>query len=383
MGGQLERLDRRGFMRWTAERARGIGALGTVSVLLAACAREVADRSRGEGPTSAGGSPSAEPTTAGGATVGDVVDYALSSEDWEGAFGFVTLRLHAGSFDGGAVYFIRTDTSDESFAEQQGLVWAPKLASLVQAGAAGDLYLVEGGVAEQAAVLSSEPGREDYTPAWRVHRVTWNGAPEMLSSVGDVERARGAGSVDVEPSDIVVNAPVVKWTSGEMPVDGELREYLGGGQLVEAVDASGMKVTFKLHECFPESRYIVVDTSLAPMADGMRVAHSPRLASAHDAEATGRTNVFMNGIEGPGPMGFQPSVFDSRAGDAEWSPYWDHMTYAWGRGVTARVLPDEPSVHRARDAGELDEFPGTPDTDGEVFTVNCPVPVVAPNTFSG
>jgi hypothetical protein len=59
------------------------------------------------------------------------------------------------------------------------------------------------------------------------------------------------------------------------------------------------------------------------------------------------------------------------------------MTYAWRDDATARVLPEERSVHEARDAGELDEFPGTPDTNGEVFTVNCPVPVVAPNTFSG
>jgi hypothetical protein len=379
---QVEQLDRRGFLRWTADRARGIGAFGTVSVLLAACAREASDGSRPGATTSAGPSPSVAPTTGGEPIVGDVIDYALTSEDWEGAFGFVTLRLHPGSVDGKDVYFIRTDTSDESFAADQGLVWAPRLASLAGSPAIGDLYLVENGVPDQAAILSAEPGRDDYTPAWQVHRVTWTGAPEPLASVADVERALGAGAADVEQTDIVVNGPVVKWTSGELPVDAELREYLGGGQLVEPVDTSGMKATFKLHECFPGSRYIVVDTSLAPMAEGMLVAHSPRLASSHDAAATGRTNVFMNGIEGPGPMGFQPSVFDSRAGEAAWSPYWDHMTYAWRDDATARVLPDERSVHEARDARELDEFPGTPDTNGEVFTVNCPVPVVAPNAFS-
>jgi hypothetical protein len=40
-------------------------------------------------------------------------------------------------------------------------------------------------------------------------------------------------------------------------------------------------------------------------------------------------------------------------------------------------------VNPLRDAGELTEFPGTPDTKGEVFTVNCPVPVTAPATFNG
>jgi hypothetical protein len=82
-------------------------------------------------------------------------------------------------------------------------------------------------------------------------------------------------------------------------------------------------------------------------------------------------------------MGFQPSVFDSPAGSPDWSPYWDHMTYGWKDGKSPRVLRTEQQVHSARDAGDLDEFPGTPDTNGAIFTVNCPVPVLAPNTFRG
>lgn len=45
------------------------------------------------------------------------------------------------------------------------------------------------------------------------------------------------------------------------------------------------------------------------------------------------------------------------------------------------MLRSETQVHAARDRDELREFPGTPDTKGEVFTVNCPVPVTAPATF--
>lgn len=81
---------------------------------------------------------------------------------------------------------------------------------------------------------------------------------------------------------------------------------------------------FKLHECFPGSRYIVCDTTAPPMAEGMAI-----------------------------------------------------------EGADARVLTNEAAIHGARAAGELDEFPGTPHTGGEIFTVNCPVPVVAPNAFTG
>ena len=81
-------------------------------------------------------------------------------------------------------------------------------------------------------------------------------------------------------------------------------------------------------------------------------------------------------------MGFQPSAFDFDAGNPAWSPYWDHYTYGWTERATARVLTSQQDIHDARDAGEVDEFPGTPDTNGEVFTVNCPVPVLAPATFA-
>lgn len=80
-------------------------------------------------------------------------------------------------------------------------------------------------------------------------------------------------------------------------------------------------------------------------------------------------------------MGFQPSAFDFAAGNPVWSPYWDHYAYAWKDGVKPRLLTSQTAIHEARDAGDLDEFPGVPDTNGEVFTVNCPVPVLAPNTF--
>jgi hypothetical protein len=319
----------------------------------------------------------------GRAIVGDVLDFALTSDEWEGAFGFVTIRLHEAAVDGRPIFFIRTDTSDQAFAGEEGLVFAPRLAVLADERGAGSWYEFENGTSKQPIVLSTEPGRDDYAPTWRAFRARWTGSPRTLTSLRQVEAAKRKGEIAVEETGVVLNAAVVKWSGGELPTDTELREYLGGGQLVEPPDTSAMEVTFKLHECFPGVRYIVADVALAPMAEGMHVVHSPGLADASEAGATGRTNVFMNGLEGPGPMGFQPSVFDSQAGEPAWSPYWDHMTYAWKDGVAPRVLKTESDVHRARDAGQLDEFPGTPDTKGETFTVNCPVPVLAPNTFRG
>jgi hypothetical protein len=376
------RIDRRGFLGHVTRRGVGIGLAGmSLPSLLAACS---SDGGTDTAETSAGRDASpAEREVEGSPIVGDVVDFALESNEWQGAFGFVTLRLHRGVFEGNDVYYIRTDTSDDDFASQEGLVPAPLLGELARGKLSGRAYEVMGGPDDQPTILSSEPGRPDYTPAWRLHRVEWSGQPTELGSESDIKEHESLGHLTVERTDIIVNSSVVKWSNGEMPVDDERTQYLGPGQLLEPVDTDAMVVTFKLHECFPEARYIVCDTSMEPMAAGMNIVHSPALAGSTGAGSTGRTNVFMGGIEGPGPMGFQPSIFDSTAGNPEWSPYWDHMTYAWKDDAGARVLTTEEEIHQARDDGELEEFPGTPDTKGEIFVVNCPVPVLAPNTFTG
>jgi hypothetical protein len=361
----VPRVGRRAFC------ARGIGlALATSSLpaLLAACGDDDQSASSGD-----------QRRRAGRPVVGDVLDFSLRSGEWAGAFGFVKLRLHRAVYEGAPVYFIQTDASDEEFARERRLVHAPKIAPLAQAGLTGDLYLPEG---DQSAVVSAEPGRRDYTPAWRVHRVSFTGEPRRLSSAAEVRGAERAGQLRINTTDIVLNAPIVKWSSGALAVDGKLREYLGDGQLIERPDTRRLEVMFKLHECFPGSRYIVTDHSIAPAAEMTSTVHAPRL---HDrpieAGATGRTNVFMNGLRGPGPMKHQPSVFDSDAGQPQWSPYWDHFAMEWRDGRTPRVLRRQPEVFAARDQGDLKEYPGVPDTKGEVFTVNCPVPVVAAATF--
>ncbi len=375
-------IDRRRFLGWVGSRGVALGAVGVgLPALLAAC---------GDDDDPAIGAPGGDGTTTSAAQaaeearaiVGDVVDFALTSDEWPGAFGFVTMRIRTGAFDGNDVYFVRTDASEEDFATAEELVYVPKLATLTGDGLSGAAYVVEGGAADQPVVFSSEPGRDDYTPAWTLHRVTWSGTPRILRSETEVLNAQLAAELTVERTDIVINAGIVKWSNGEMAVDDEKTAYLGKGMLLEPVDTSAMTATFKLGQCYPGSRYFVLDHSVAPMAEGTFTAFSPRLHTGpSEAGATGRTNVFMNGIEGPGPMGFQPSAFDFPAGDPAWSPYWDHWTYAWKDGVEPRLLTSQTAIHEARDAGDLDEFPGVPDTNGEIFTVNCPVPVLAPNTF--
>jgi len=82
-------------------------------------------------------------------------------------------------------------------------------------------------------------------------------------------------------------------------------------------------------------------------------------------------------------MGFQPAIFDNSAGSPAWSPFWNHFTVTWNEGIEPRVIRSSTDLRAAIEAEELQLFNGTPDTHPDGFVVNCPVPILAPNTFEG
>ncbi len=327
-------------------------------------------------------SPNPTPDSAATVLVRDVVDFELRGPyKWNG--GSVTLRLHEGRLDGKPIYFVRTDSSDEAFAEAEGLVFVPILTLASQKeGGVGRIFLFGDEAAEgQLPVLSTGPGRDDFTPLYRVHRVTFTADPATLDSATAVDDAAAAGTIDVEETDVIVNYPAVKWPGGELPVDVVVEKPLEGGPLLAAPDLDAMVVTFKLHQCFPDSRYIVTDTSAVPMAPMMNIQGSPGTEGLAETGAASTITVFGNGLNGPGAMGFQPGIFREMAGEPSWSPLWDHFTAVWKDESKAVLLKSQAELDARVAAGEIEIFKGTPDTGGQGFVVNCPSPVVAPNDF--
>lgn len=61
---------------------------------------------------------------------------------------------------------------------------------------------------------------------------------------------------------------------------------------------------------------------------------------------------------------------------------WEHVTALWSDSMTPALLTSQADITPRVDAGELELFPGTPDTGGQSFVVNCPAPITAPNTFA-
>lgn len=313
--------------------------------------------------------------------VADVLRFSTKAQGWKGSFGFVTFRMHPVFIDGERAYHIRTDASDTDFARRVGLVHVFRLGAALKNGDHADYYTFSGGAPGQLPVVSTVPGRGNYTPAFRLLRVRFTGAPRLLSSVEAIKDAEAGGRVRIAATAVVVNYPFVKWPGGELPRDTIRDAYLGGGQLLAPPDVAKREVTFKLQQCFPGEWYIVTDTSASPMAPMMRIAASPNTASLTKAGATAKILVFGSGVKGAGPMGFQPSVVDSLPGHPLWSPFWDHYTFTWTAGKTASVVRNQEELLALEKAGSLKRWPGTPDTQGQLFVVNCPVPVTAPMTW--
>ena len=392
--GKSKIYSRRDFLR-----AAGLGATAS---LLAACGASSstvrAPTNTPAPPTPTSPLPTSTPAPAAAAqivseaeaeaeaqiVVGDVLEYALTSQDWPGAFGFVTFQLHEALYNGDLVHHIRTDASDATFAGDNKLVHVPLLnAAMGREEATMPLYTFNQSATDQLPVLSAIPGQDTYSPAMRIHQATFNGDPTLLDSADKIQEAEAAGDITIEKLNLIVNFPLVKWPGGELTVDEAKAEYLGTGQLLEPIDTAGLTATFKLHQCFPGSRYIVTDTSAAPMAPMMSVAPSPPTQVLTEVKAADRIWVFGNGLEGSGVMGFQPAVFGNKATEPAWSPFWDHFTLLWGDEAEARVLHNAAEIQTALDANEVGLFNGTPDSHPNGFVVNCPVPVLAPNTFTG
>lgn len=378
-------LSRRHFLQ--------LSAMGGGALLLAACAAPpsaapVAEAPAAEAAPTAAPAEEAAPAEAAAPEVAaediqvmvkDVLEYALEPEGWSGGFGSVTFMLHQAMYNGEAAYHIRTDASDPAVAEEIGLVFVPLLnaAAALAEGETNTYYMFSN---DHPAVIAKVPGDENYTSLFRVINVDPGSSTAELNSAADIEAAAAAGDITLEPANYFVNYPLIQWPGGGLPVDAELAGTLDNGQLFAEPDTANMTVKMKLHQCYPGSRYIVTDAGM--MAPMMSIADA---AVTNKLQALGGTDeiwVFGNGIPGPGAMGFQPAIFDNKAGQPAWSPFWDHRTIVWKNESAARLLTDSLQVRAAIEAGEVDEFMGVPDSHPTGFVVNCPAPILAPNTFA-
>jgi hypothetical protein len=98
--------------------------------------------------------------------------------------------------------------------------------------------------------------------------------------------------------------------------------------------------------------------SMLTMMMGPEVVLVPGLAES-PGPVLAEVYVFTNGIEGSGPFGFQPDVFDSAPDDEAYSPLRSVNLVAWAEGATPRELRSAEEVKAAEAGGEITiERPG-------------------------
>lgn len=98
---------------------------------------------------------------------------------------------------------------------------------------------------------------------------------------------------------------------------------------------------------------------------GSPVLLVPALANVPE-QALANVYVFQNGLEGTGPLGFQPDVFDNLPDGEGYTPLRAINLMTWGNPEAARLLTSAEAVEAALDTGEITlERPGV--------VVNMPV----------
>lgn len=85
---------------------------------------------------------------------------------------------------------------------------------------------------------------------------------------------------------------------------------------------------------------------------GPEVTHVPKLAHTPDSLLSD-VFVFENGVEGHGPFGYQPDLFDSVPGGESYSPLRGIHLVRWNEDADPRELKSADALKQAEDNGEL------------------------------
>ena len=302
-----------------------------------------------------------------------------------------TIPLHQGYYNGEDVYYIITDSSDPTHADvitkAQG--WQVELAPLLANApeeALSPVYLFTNGIngdgihGYQNQVFTSTPAQADVYSALTSHiHVMWNdgASARILDSEKMIMEAADNGEITLTEVNVVLNMPQIVWPEGQMMVkeDTTLTDVTpyGGGQVLD-IDTEEMNVTFVAHRGWgPDGRtiyYIVTDATPSGPAGMMGVVSSPTSASLIANSAAVDLYQFKNGLEGTGPLGFQPGIAAGAPGDANYSPMWRIFMIGWDIPENAQLLETIDDMNAYRDAGLIDIGIARPMNSDHI--VNCP-----------
>jgi hypothetical protein len=85
---------------------------------------------------------------------------------------------------------------------------------------------------------------------------------------------------------------------------------------------------------------------------GFPINYAPILAQIPESQR-GQGYLFLNGIKGEAPNGFQLPVANAVPGDEDYSPIWESNFVKWNDNATAKELKSVEEILSAQNSGEL------------------------------
>ena len=196
--------------------------------------------------------------------------------------------------------------------------------------------------------------------------------PRELTSEEDIVNAFKNKELTIKPTEIIVNCPFIQWKDASLKVRENKtltdESPYGGGQVLD-IDTKKVKVTFVAHRGFaPDGStiyYIATDASIKKVADDLGVVFVNKTSSTLESGPSSDLYVFINGIKGNGPMGYQASIASTNAGDVAYSPLWRIQTVTWENQAQAQFLTSLNEITEHAKQGHLK-------TEIAGVVVNCP-----------
>jgi hypothetical protein len=179
------------------------------------------------------------------------------------------------------------------------------------------IWTFTNGADGQRNIIDTVPGQRDYSPLWRVSKVTWKegATPRRLTSAAAVKAADQAGEITIARTATVVNCPVLGFGQKRHP-------GFSRGKIIHYYDLGPVKVA-------PGNEVIPLWT-------------------------------VKNGVDG------QLNIADVRPGQTAYPPLWAIVEVTWKSGVQKRLMKSLAQIKTAQANGQVT-------LKKTSLVVNCPL----------
>lgn len=298
----------------------------------------------------------------------------------------VKIPMRVGLFAKEPVYYIVTDSSNQTVAEKLSKDWKVKFAPKLRwaPDSSQDLIYVftngnkgDGIHGFQPEVFSSTPSQKDsYAPLRKIVFVSWKEGqkPQLLDSVDAIIKAQKESRIKLTYTNITINAPQIVWPGGQLAVTNQTISDEFVKKQVLKIDKDSKMVSLVAHRVWgADGRtlyHIITDAVPFGVADMMGVNTAPKLANVLSSGTFVEMYEFKNGIKGSGPLGFQPSIIDTKF-DHSYVPLCRVSTIEWTNPSDSVILQNIDDIKKMESKGKILVKLARPLSEDNIL--NCPV----------